>query len=73
MVRAVTEVIVPRPTLSEIGMVCTVTEEIAPSRVESKERRRQTNRHTQQNKLANGKRKKENATAAVFCFLIGGV
>ena len=30
MVRTVTEVIVPRPTLSEIGMICTVTEEIAP-------------------------------------------
>ena len=30
MVRTVTAVIVPRPTLSEIGMVCTVTEEIAP-------------------------------------------
>ena len=30
MVRTVTAVIVPRPTQSEIGMVCTVTEEIAP-------------------------------------------
>ena len=30
MVRTVTAVIVPRPTQSETGMVCTVTEEIAP-------------------------------------------